>query len=205
MKLLYINGNPKKVEKSFGRQAGSYYVENFEGDVDVVNVYEDIIPLIDNEVLTGWTELGKGTSFEQLDESTKTKIGRMNEVLEQFLKADQYLFVSPLWNLGVPPMLKAYIDNILIAGKTFKYTNEGPKGLLSNKKATVIQASGGIYSSEKASKSDYGINYLVNVLSFIGVDDIDKVYVEGTAMNDGDTILKKAYFDIDMILKKNNR
>ncbi len=201
MKLLYINGNPKKVEESFSRQAGSYYVENFKGDIEIVNVYDDVIPLIDNEVLVGWTELGKGVAFDQLNESTRNKIGRMNEVLKQFLSADQYLFVSPLWNLGIPPMLKAYIDNILIAGKTFKYTSEGPKGLLKNKKAILIQASGGIYSTEKASKSDYGINYLEKALRFIGVDDISKVYVEGTAMNDKDSILQKAFSDMDMILK----
>lgn len=62
------------------------------------------------------------------------KVDRFSEILEEFLSADKYVFVSPMWNLSFPPVLKAYIDAISIAGKTFKYTAEGPQGLLTDKK-----------------------------------------------------------------------
>ena len=68
----------------------------------------------------------------------KRKIERLAEILDEFLSADKYVFVSPMWNLSFPPVLKAYIDAITVAGKTFKYTAEGPQGLLTDKKVLHI-------------------------------------------------------------------
>lgn len=202
MKLLYINGNPQEENASYGQRAGRYMLDNYKGEVDIVNVYTDDIPLIDKDVLDGWNDLRKGVSFNDLKTETQSKIARMNNILEQFLAADHYVFVTPLWNLSITPMLKAYIDNITIAGKTFKYTENGPIGLLSDKEATIIQASGGIYSTEQGKKYDFGLNYLNQALGFIGIEKINKVYVEGTSMTSdgGVELLNKAYKSIDSIL-----
>ena len=58
----------------------------------------------------------------------------MNTNLETFMNADRYVFVTPMWNFSYPPVVKAYLDNVAIAGKTFKYTENGPVGLLEGKK-----------------------------------------------------------------------
>lgn len=71
---------------------------------------------------------------ETLTDDELMKVSRMSDILEEFLSADKYVFVTPMWNLSFPPVVKAYIDAISIAGKTFKYSAEGPQGLLTDKK-----------------------------------------------------------------------
>jgi FMN-dependent NADH-azoreductase len=95
--------------------------------------------------------------------------------------ADKYVFVSPMWNLSIPPRLKAFIDTIMIAGKTFKYTENGPVGLLTGRKAVHIQARGGIYSEGPGVDMEFGDRYLRAVLAFIGITDVETIAVEGMA------------------------
>jgi FMN-dependent NADH-azoreductase len=203
-KVLYINGNPQQETYSYSRRVANYYLEQrnraSEGvQVEVVNVYEDDIPLIDQDVLAAWGQLQSGEAFSDLSEDQQAKAGRMGQVLEQFKAADEILVATPLWNFSVPPMLKAYIDNIAIAGETFKYTEEGPVGLMGDKKLTVIQASGGVYSSGPAAAMDHASNYLKHVFGFIGVEDVKVVYVEGIAIpgKSEEDRLQDAFKDVD--------
>jgi FMN-dependent NADH-azoreductase len=85
-----------------------------------------------------------------------------------------------MWNLGMPPLLKAYIDTVIIAGKTFKYTAEGPVGLLEGRKGIHIQARGGAYSGELAAL-EFGDSHLITIMTFIGVQMLDSVIAEGMA------------------------
>ena len=95
-----------------------------------IDLFKEDIPVIDKDVLTGWGKLRNGDDLTKEEQ----QIDRFSKILEEFLSADKYVFVSPMWNLSFPPVLKAYIDAISIAGKTFKYTAEGPQGLLTDKK-----------------------------------------------------------------------
>ncbi|MFP3821738.1 NAD(P)H-dependent oxidoreductase, partial [Bacillus sp. SIMBA_008] len=90
--------------------------------------------------------------FDTLSAEEQAKVARLNELSDQFVSADKYVFVSPLWNFSFPPVLKAYIDSVAVAGKTFKYTEQGPVGLLTDKKALHIQARGGYYSEGPAAE-----------------------------------------------------
>lgn len=103
----------------------------------------------------------------------------MNALLEQFISADKYVFVTPLWNFTVPANMKIYLDALCIVGKTFAYTENGPVGLLKNKKAVHIQARGGIYSSGPAADFEMGDRYINTVLGFIGVTDKQSIIIEG--------------------------
>lgn len=205
-KILYINGNPQKETLSFSRRAGQYFLEKIkatseEAEIEVINTYEANIPLIDDTVLSAWASLRSGTEFSDLSSSQQEKISSMSKLLEQFKNADEYVFVTPLWNLGIPPMLKAYVDNIMIAGETFKYTEDGPVGLMTQKKATIIQASGGLYSKGPAQSMEHGSNYMKVMLGFIGVDDVDTILVEGVAIPDksDEERLGQVYKEIDDI------
>ncbi|MGA9226445.1 MAG: NAD(P)H-dependent oxidoreductase, partial [Mesobacillus sp.] len=111
----------------------------------------------------------------------KQKVSSINQLTDQFVAADKYVFVTPMWNLSFPPKLKSYIDNIAIAGKTFKYTAEGPVGLLTDKKAVHIQARGGVYSEGPAKALEFGDSYLRAILGFMGVPEIETIAVEGMA------------------------
>jgi FMN-dependent NADH-azoreductase len=86
-----------------------------------------------------------------------------------------------MWNFSFPPVLKSYIDAISIAGKTFKYTETGPVGLLVDKKALHIQASGGVYSHGPAASFENGHSYLKKIAQFIGIPKLEGIFVEGAA------------------------
>lgn len=116
--------------------AGKAFIESYKenhasDEVKHIDLFKEDIPVIDKDVLTGWGKLRNG---DDLTKEEQQKVDRFSEILEEFLSGDKYVFVSPMWNLSFPPVLKAYIDAISIAGKTFKYTAEGPQGLLTDKK-----------------------------------------------------------------------
>lgn len=183
-KLLYITANPKTKESSFSLSVGSEFLETYKksnpGDeITTLDLYKTDVPLIDEVVFSAWGKFATGATFDQLNSEEQNKVDTMNNLLEQFLAADKYVFVTPLWNFTIPPMMKAYLDNICIVNKTFKYTEKGPVGLLPDKKAIHIQARGGVYSSGPAADFESGDRYLNTILSFIGISDKQSLFVEG--------------------------
>lgn len=207
MKVLYINGNPQSAEFSYTRKTANYLVDLIKKQeeavsVETVNVYETDIPLIDGDVLEAWGLLRNGSDFSSLSSVQQVKVGKMQGILKQFKEADLYIIASPLWNFSVTPMLKAYIDNISIAGETFKYTESGPVGLLGDKQAVFVQASGGVYSEGPGAAMEHGVNYLKAVFGFLGVSDIEQVLIEGVAMPDKseEARLEAAYTEVDQIV-----
>lgn len=185
-KVLYITANPKLKEQSYSLSVGdvflnSYKEKNPSDEIIVLDLYNMEIPLIDQDVLSGWGKLAQNITFDQLSMIEQKKIGLMNALADQFVSADKYVFVTPLWNLSVPPKMKSYIDCICIAGKTFKYTKEGPVGLLNGKKVVHIQARGGIYSSGPAADFELGDKYIHALCSFIGIMDKQSIIIEGVS------------------------
>jgi FMN-dependent NADH-azoreductase len=198
-KVLYITANPKTEAQSFSLSVGraflnAYKQQNPQDEVVELDLYKTNIPYIDADVFSGWGKLQQGTAFEQLSADEKAKVARLNELVDQFVSADKYVFVTPMWNFSFPPLMKAYIDAICVAGKTFKYTENGPLGLLSGKKAVHIQARGGIYSEGPAKEVEFGDRYLKAVLGFIGITDVQSVIAEGMAAfpNEAEGIKEKA-------------
>ncbi|WP_062197558.1 FMN-dependent NADH-azoreductase [Massilibacterium senegalense] len=181
-KLLYVTANPKPMELSYGLQVGEYFINEYKkvnpnDTVETFDIYNENVPLIDGTVLSAW---GKLAAQAELTEEEAKAVGRMNEILEQFLSADKVVFATPMWNLSFPPMLKAYIDNLVIAGKTFKYNEQGqPVGLVENKKVLHIFSSGGVYSEGPAQSWDFTNPFLQSILAFIGITDYSVVRVEG--------------------------
>jgi FMN-dependent NADH-azoreductase len=86
-----------------------------------------------------------------------------------------------MYNFSVPSTLKAYIDQILRAGRTFQYTDTGPQGLINGKKAVLILSTGGVYSKGPMLAMDFLTPYLKAVLGFIGITDVEVVLAEGLA------------------------
>jgi FMN-dependent NADH-azoreductase len=185
-KVLYITANPKSKEDSYSLSVGSTFIDAYKktnpnDEIVTLDLYKMEVPLIDEIVFSAWGKFAQGQTFEQLTSEEQDKIATMNNILEQFLSADKYVFVTPLWNFTVPPKMKAYLDNICIAGKTFKYTENGPVGLLTDKKAVHIQARGGVYSSGPAADFEMGDKYINTILNFIGITDKQSIIVEGVS------------------------
>jgi FMN-dependent NADH-azoreductase len=182
-KVLYITANPKPVAESFSLRTGKAFIEEYKqlnprDEVIHLDLYQIDIPMIDADVFTGWGKLAKG---ENLTEAEKSKVERIAEITDEFVSADKYVFVTPFWNFLFPPKMKAYIDAICIAGKTFKYTENGSVGLLGGKRVVHIQARGGFYSEGPAKELELGDRYLRTVLQFLGITDIQTVVAEGMA------------------------
>ncbi|MFZ3102005.1 MAG: FMN-dependent NADH-azoreductase [Desulfitobacteriaceae bacterium] len=186
VKVLYITANPKQVEDSICLSVGQAFLNayrqmNPNDEIIPLDLYKVNIPFIDTNVFSGWGKLQQGMAFDQLTPEEKNIVGQINQLSDQFAAADKYVFVTPMWNLSIPPNMKAYIDAISIVGKTFKYTETGAVGLLTDKKALHIQARGGVYSEGSAKGFEFGHSYIQAVLTFLGVPSIESVIAEGMA------------------------
>lgn len=100
-------------------------------------------------------------------------------VLEEFLAADIVVLGAPMYNFSVSSQLKAWIDRVAVAGKTFRYTEKGPEGLAAGKKVIVASSRGGIYSTGPAAAADHQESYLRAVFGFFGITDLDYIRAEG--------------------------
>ena len=203
-KVLYITANPKDESQSFSLEAGRKFLDLYKqnnpmDEIVELDLYKLDIPYIDNDVFSGWGKLSGGADFSELTKDEQAKVGTINGFTEQFIEADKYIFVTPMWNLSLPPKMKVYVDTLMIAGKTFHYTENGPEGLLKEKKAFHIHATGCVYSNPDVAHMEFGNSYLQTVLGFMGVNDYQAILLEGTAMNqdEGLEIKSKAILEIE--------
>jgi FMN-dependent NADH-azoreductase len=98
--------------------------------------------------------------------------------MDQFLAADILVIGAPMYNFSIPSTLKAWIDRVAVAGKTFRYTEQGPEGLAGSKKIIIASGRGGIHAG---APTDFQETYLRQVFGFLGVTDIEFVRAEGVA------------------------
>lgn len=118
-----------------------------------------------------------------VDDALKSDFAMGQVALEEFLAADIVVIGAPMYNLGVPSQLKAWIDRISVAGKTFRYGEHGPVGLCGNKKLVIASSRGGIYSkASPAALYDHQETYLKAAFGFLGITDITFIRAEGVAM-----------------------
>ena len=118
-----------------------------------------------------------GGSLAGADPSEADEAAR---VMQEFLQADVLVVGAPMYNFGVPLTLKAWVDRVLVAGKTFRYTEAGPQGLAGGKKVIIASSRGGAHQD---GGSDFQESYLRFVFGFVGITDIEIVRAEGLAMS----------------------
>lgn len=119
-----------------------------------------------------------------LSPATRQDIEAGKRALEEFLASDVIVIGAPMYNFSIPSQLKAWIDRIVVAGRTFKYTATGAEGLAKGKKVIIVSARGGFYSGDSPMASfDFQEAYLRKVFGFIGIDDVEFVRAEGLAIS----------------------
>lgn len=106
------------------------------------------------------------------------------ELMGELFASDIVVLEVPMYNFGIPSVLKAWIDHVARAGKTFKYGENGPQGLLTGKKVILVLGRGGVYSEGPYKVMDYQETYLRAVLGFIGLTDVQSIYIEGVSMGE---------------------
>jgi FMN-dependent NADH-azoreductase len=119
-----------------------------------------------------------GASLAKVDEIEAARDAR---TLADFLAADVVVIGAPMYNFGIPTQLKAWIDRILVAGQTFRYTAHGPEGLAGGKHVIIVASAGGVYAPN--APGEYVETYLKFVFGFIGITDVTVVRAEGLAIS----------------------
>lgn len=144
---------------------------NDKVSITKVDVAQLALPHLTGEEMQAWM-----TEASERSEQQKALAERSDTLIQQVMDADEIVLAVPMYNFGIPSSLKAYFDRIARAGITFKYTQNGPVGLLNNKRATVFAARGGMY---EGSALDTQTPYLTHFLNFIGIQDVHFIYAEG--------------------------
>ena len=178
MKLLHIDSSILG-DHSASRQLSRSVVQSFTTShpgADVV--YRDVA----NEALShfsGATLAAAGTPAEGRDAAQKQEVESNEATLEEFLAADVVVIGAPMYNFTIPSQLKAWVDRITVAGRTFRYTESGPEGLCNGKKVIIVSTSGGIHSGQPSSVGHHDL--LTLLFGFLGVTDLQFVTAEGLA------------------------
>ena len=115
------------------------------------------------------------------DQALQEDIALGGEALAEFLDADTLVIGAPMYNFAVPSQLKAWIDRILVAGKTFRYTAAGAEGLVHGKRVILAVSRGGIYDATAAVAVEHQESWLKAVFGFMGVTDVEVIRAEGIA------------------------
>jgi FMN-dependent NADH-azoreductase len=122
----------------------------------------------------------QGVSSE--DDIMNADLAKGNAYLDELIATDILVIGAPMYNFSIPTPLKAWIDRIAVAGKTFQYTDRGPEGLLKGKKAFIASARGSVYAAgSPAASVEHQESYLIGLLNFLGVTDVTVVRAEGLA------------------------
>jgi FMN-dependent NADH-azoreductase len=116
-------------------------------------------------------------SPKSLARSDEAEAARSHQALEQFLAADVVVIGAPIYNFSIPSQLKAWIDRISVAGRTFRYTPEGPEGLAGGKEIIVAISRGGV--SAAADRGEFSESYLRFLFGFLGIKRVRFVHAEG--------------------------
>ncbi|EJQ84976.1 FMN-dependent NADH-azoreductase [Bacillus toyonensis] len=202
-KTLIINAHPKVDDpSSVSIKVLNHFLVSYKEliphneTIEQINLYDDVVPMIDKTVLSAWEKQGNG---QKLTDEEQKVTERMSEILQQFKSANTYVIVLPLHNFNIPSKLKDYMDNIMIARETFKYTETGSVGLLKDgRRMLVIQASGGIYTNDDwYTEVEYSHKYLKAMFNFFGIEDYQIVRAQGTAVLDPNEVLQNAYKEVE--------
>ncbi|MDP1471806.1 NAD(P)H-dependent oxidoreductase [Priestia megaterium] len=207
-KTLLINAHPKVDDtSSYSLKVFAHFLKSYKElipeseTIEQIDLYSDVVPMVDKTVLSAWEKQRNG---QELTNQEKEVTDRMNDVLQQFKNANTYVIVLPLHNFNVPSKLKDYMDNILIARETFKYTETGSVGLLKDgRKMLVIQASGSVYTNNDwYTEVEYSYKYLKSMFNFLGIEDFQMIRVQGTALLDPNEVLQKGYKEAEEAAKR---
>ena len=168
LKILEVSASGRRGD-SVSRKLTQNIIDALEiryGNVDLARRdLSDGVQFVDE----GWIA-ANFTPDEQRTDEHRTALAESDALVDELQRADVVVIGAPMYNFGVPAVLKAWVDMIARAQLTFRYTAEGPEGLLKGKKAYIVVASGGVPVDSPA---DFATPYLRQALRFVGIEDIE--------------------------------
>ncbi len=186
MNILHLISSPRK-EASYSIKLGNAVVQKLEAanpgsTVKVHDLTNTPFPHLEEVHLQSFF-----TPAENRSPELQAAVRHSDEAIAELMAADAIVIDAPLYNFGIPSTLKAWIDHIVRAGVTFRYSANGPEGLVQGKKVYVAMSSGGVYSEGQMVGYDFVAPYLKAILGLMGMTDVTVFRVEGTALPDQQT------------------
>ena len=179
MKLLHIDSSILG-DASVSRAVSSAIVDTLrQTHPDLAVTYRDLAASPISH-LSGAYLAGQSPDVKH-DQALQEDLALGGQALAEFQDADVVVLGVPMYNFAVPSQLKAWIDRILVAGKTFRYTASGAEGLVHGKRVILAVSRGGIYEGTAASAVEHQESWLKAVFGFIGVTDVEVIRAEGIA------------------------
>ncbi len=177
-KILHLISSPRG-EASASMQLGTAIVERLQeqhpgSTVTEVDLLKANIPHLNSSHLRSFF-----TPAEHLTADDREMIIHSDKAIDQLMQADLIVIGAPMYNFSIHSSLKAWIDHVARAGKTFSYSEQGPEGLVINKKVYLAAAAGGVYSDGPYKPYDFVVPYLQSVLGFLGMTDLTVYRAEG--------------------------
>jgi len=154
------------------------FMENVQGvNVTTFDVFAEDMPYFGQDLFNAF---GKVQNGETLTDIESRLLAAKQKAMDALTAADVVVFAFPLWNLTIPAKLQTFIDYVFQAGYTFKYNENGQlEGLMTDKKAVILNARGGYYSAPEAQPLEMSVNYIKNVVGMFGMEIIEEVIIEG--------------------------
>jgi len=180
MKLLHIQVSPD-LAGSASRNASARLVEKLRAQHS--DLEETVLDLAQHPLphLDAFTIGAFFTRPEDRNDAQRAAIQTSENMVDQLFACDTLVISSPMWNLGLPSVLKAWFDHITRAGRTFAFTPEGSKvGLVSGKKVYSVVASGSVFAHGPFVQDDQFTPYIRVALEYIGITDVEFIRVDGT-------------------------
>ena len=182
-KLLYIEASPRKT-RSKSIEVARTFLDTLRSakpslEVDTLDLWSTELPRFDGNVLDAKYAIVHGQPHTDAQAQAWRQV---EQVIARFKAPDCYLFSLPMWNFGLPYVLKHYIDVIIQPGLTFSFSPaEGYSGLVKGKKAVAVYARGGAYGAGTGMEGyDMQSKSLAGILGFIGLTDLTSIFVEPT-------------------------
>ncbi|MEE4301696.1 MAG: NAD(P)H-dependent oxidoreductase [Pseudomonadales bacterium] len=170
MNILHVTASARQ-EASLTRRISAALV----GQLGASNVvHRDVAQQTPGLVDDAWVA-ANFTAPEARDEAMQARLAESDALVDELAAADVLVISAPIYNFGIPAALKAWIDMVGRVGRTFRYTSDGPVGLLEGKRAILVTASGG---TGIGSDIDFATPYLRHFLAFVGIDDVEIVAAE---------------------------
>jgi FMN-dependent NADH-azoreductase len=183
MNILVVKANNRPASEAVSSKMYETFIANLNGvNVTTFDVFEEDMPYFGQDLFNAFGKLNSG---EDLTDLEKRILAAKQKAMDALTAADVVVFAFPLWNLTIPAPLQTFIDYVYQSGFTFRYNEYGQlEQLMTNKKAIILSARGGIYSTPEAAPMEMAATYIKNVVGGVfGMEIVEEVIIEGHNAN----------------------
>lgn len=189
-KILYLKSSPRG-DASYSTKVADHAIAELrqthsDARVVVRDLAQEAPFHLDGEYLAAL-----GTPVEKRGERARARVAHADKLIEELFDADVLVIAVAMINFAIPSTLKAWLDQVARAGATFRYDEKGQQhALVQGKRVILVQAHGGQYCGTEAQSIDFVTPYLLHMLGFMGLKDVETIHVEGTIF--GEEVAEKA-------------